>query len=676
MEQLGFEITEKLVGYDVSFDIIRIENKGVLEDITDYEGHEYRLDMCQQSANAIECVIDKYYEKKPEIRKSTTGGRIKIFRFRAYYEDIEPLLDILSYCIVLQIEVFNPSYSKRHEGGIRVSEMSEKGGKIKYSKILEESGCSIGEPSWDRLSDKSIDVEEHLEEKIPDGYDSPKFTEDRFRNFVYDRIKPELHHTDVPEGTAWQINLGIHELRKGRYEEAAYAFDAVRNSICKSPHPYDFPEEIEKLLNRYLISLRDLCSYHSQGDMVPHANQELFIELEKREYVFVPVFTSTPGFYDPNFRFSSHIWISNALVFAFSFALSLASPTISRSEVDPFGSKTMVKNRSFVLAAARNLFEKDKKIEGGGKELRYLDYINFEEFAPEVILSGIFESLGYEVVGTLTDSEYSEHYEDISKKPDILLKKEKELYFIYYQMTEVSEVYSDFEHYDDITLILVSSTEYSESAIKLSKSESDIEMYYLDSMSNSLRDVDSGLPLRRDPPVTEEEVRDRLEELYNSARKADTSQRKGEILEELTQIIFEKLIPDTEVLRTNSETGSEEFDVIVRNEQENNPWKELSNMMLVECKNWSKTVGRTELDSIKEKMDTLGGNCKCGILVAWSGISGDKPGEDAYQKIREAKREDEKYILVMTSEDIREIIKSNSPSKIFDEAYIDVVTEY
>lgn len=466
--------------------------------------------------------------------------------------------------------------------------------------------------------------------------------------------------------------MALHELRKGRYDEAAYAFDAVRNSITKSPTPVK-DIEISDLLNRYLVSLRDLALHQSESDY-NLSNMELYYKIEERPYVLLSLFSSEPDYYDKHFRMSSSTWIANALVFVAAVATALGAPTISRAEVDPFGTDMTHRNESFVLRSAQNLLEiydEDRR----PKAIEHLDYIDFEKFAPETILQSTFESLGYTNIGP-TDDGFEYKSTEYEFEPDLALEKDEELYIVYYRHSDPFSLAEEIDSLEqDITLILVSDQEFGEDIFSLTSDYSSVELFYLDSTEGSIRTADSGLPIRGSRPITNSGVRERLKELYEAAGECKNSQEKGNLLEEFCNMLFGQLIDDTEVLRMNAETDIEEIDLVLRNNQENHPWKNLSQIIMVECKNWSSPTGASVVRDFYGKADSLGNECSTGILICWSGITGQDSRKGAKGAIRDKKR-DGFNILQLDKEDIIEAVESSNPSTIFDDQYVDLISEY
>lgn len=103
--------------------------------------------------------------------------------------------------------------------------------------------------------------------------------------------------------------------------------------------------------------------------------------------------------------------------------------------------------------------------------------------------------------------------------------------------------------------------------------------------------------------------------------KSKDSQKKGKILEKIAFYLFSSIA--NIIIIKNKRTKDSEIDLILRNNNLNHPILGLfGEYLLVECKNWSKTVDVGQVNHFLSKMKFH--NCKCGILISKKGISGSK----------------------------------------------------
>jgi CheY-like chemotaxis protein len=106
------------------------------------------------------------------------------------------------------------------------------------------------------------------------------------------------------------------------------------------------------------------------------------------------------------------------------------------------------------------------------------------------------------------------------------------------------------------------------------------------------------------------------------AKKAKTASarsklgtERGKALEDLTAALFASIEGFVEIDR-NINTKTEEIDIAFRNESRDPAWQRESQIILVECKNWSsKTVGKNEFVLFEDKMRNRFGRCRLGFLV-------------------------------------------------------------
>ncbi len=132
---------------------------------------------------------------------------------------------------------------------------------------------------------------------------------------------------------------------------------------------------------------------------------------------------------------------------------------------------------------------------------------------------------------------------------------------------------------------------------------------------------------------------------------ATTTSEKGKALEDLICYLFEK-IPGLSLTERNVKNAyeSEEIDVAFFNDQHAAGLKFLSQILIVECKNWNTPVGSSQVDWLASKVRRR--SLECGILVAANGITGDEADGKAAQDIVKAALMEGIRLLVITREHI------------------------
>jgi len=131
---------------------------------------------------------------------------------------------------------------------------------------------------------------------------------------------------------------------------------------------------------------------------------------------------------------------------------------------------------------------------------------------------------------------------------------------------------------------------------------------------------------------------------------ATNTTAQGNALEDLICYVFQKL-PGISVTRRNEKNAfhTEEIDVAFWNEQQPKGLPFLPNVILVECKNWSTTVGSEQVNWFDTKLKNRG--LSFGILVATKGITGDDNDiTDAHSIIAGALRESRQLVVITKDE--------------------------
>jgi hypothetical protein len=127
--------------------------------------------------------------------------------------------------------------------------------------------------------------------------------------------------------------------------------------------------------------------------------------------------------------------------------------------------------------------------------------------------------------------------------------------------------------------------------------------------------------------------RAQIRKLLRAADTAVTSDGKGKAFEDLVCYLFEKIpgitISQRDVL---NRFESEEVDIAFWNEQHPRGLKSFDAFLLVECKNWSSSVGCSAVRDFIGKLRNRG--LDFGILVAANGVTGSPvDGDAAHQEV-------------------------------------------
>lgn len=137
---------------------------------------------------------------------------------------------------------------------------------------------------------------------------------------------------------------------------------------------------------------------------------------------------------------------------------------------------------------------------------------------------------------------------------------------------------------------------------------------------------------------------------------AATNQQKGQSFEHLSIYMFEHL-EGVEVTEHDIRMPSEEIDIVLWNAQTEEILRPWDAVILVECKNWSATVGAPVLDNFVNKVRRRA--LTTGIFVAANGVTGGFVRGDGADPgavgILTSALQDGIRVIVITMDDIRAI---------------------
>lgn len=604
---------------------------------------------------AIVDIIDGYYERRPAIEEEVPIGA-EYFAFRVLSEDVKVVSRLLAAELEIKFEIpdWNPE---------------EPPDSLGYVDLIGDA-ITVSDASWDDLPETTFDAEEAIAEAIPDGHTNPDFSYDDYLDYMNGYLVPAIQEAGWKGGHAWLLNLGMQELRNGRYEEAAYAFEGAKDGLTK--HSLFGKSRIQSPVKRALNTLRDLCLLKAP-DEYDFGEFDLYWKADMRDLIYVPKFTARPSLNDPYFRMTNQLWIANALVLVQGIAHAIGRPTISRTELDPFGSNMTVRNASFVLKFADELVSSATE-KSASDPIQYLDKVDFGSFTPDVTITRTLRSAGYDIhmYGKTT----KDVHEDIGIEFDLIASRGDDLYLVRAMRPEdrdveaVRELTEELMDREDIdhSLLFLYEREMNGTGISDFEDQEGVELAYIDLQSERISPLSSGYPRDFADFTTEEEIREEINCRYEAAKEAETTQAKGDRLEDLMEFIFEKAVTDTETMTRNNRTSTEEIDLQLQNDAMNHPWTQLGAPINVECKNWEDPVGVGEIYSVYGKSKVISSDSKGAILVSWEGISDSQSGRNADGLLSKL-RGNELDILTIDKNDLAEIAETGDAQAVFERAY-------
>jgi len=168
-------------------------------------------------------------------------------------------------------------------------------------------------------------------------------------------------------------------------------------------------------------------------------------------------------------------------------------------------------------------------------------------------------------------------------------------------------------------------------------------------------------------PVERESLIERLILCYwNEMQKTKKVDKRGTSLENLCSLIF-RTIPGWEQIETRFKTDTEEIDIVILNESEDQFWQKFGTLILIECKNWSKAKkpGRKEYDEFYSKITRRGEeDCRFGFFVSINGVS--KPFKEALKMNAKERIK----IIILDRKDLWQLICSNNRSKYLKNLFL------
>lgn len=158
----------------------------------------------------------------------------------------------------------------------------------------------------------------------------------------------------------------------------------------------------------------------------------------------------------------------------------------------------------------------------------------------------------------------------------------------------------------------------------------------------------------------------RFERHLAAVDRAESTTEKGITFEGFANFLFSG-IPFLNVRSDRLDTRTGEIDLVVEYTgiDEKTIFDEYSRFILVECKNWSKSVGTAQVRNFKGKMDKA--QVDIGIIFARRRLSGDN-SEYAQRYIHDLYQREGRMILVVGEKEIQQLRRGRSFYQILDEA--------
>lgn len=151
------------------------------------------------------------------------------------------------------------------------------------------------------------------------------------------------------------------------------------------------------------------------------------------------------------------------------------------------------------------------------------------------------------------------------------------------------------------------------------------------------------------------EKKGELKTIFEECISVTESTEKGRTLELLAEILFE-VEPFLKLHLSNKRYSTGELDRLFKVKKiPSTIFQEFSDILVVECKNWSSKVGAKEIRDFSGKMEDL--QSEIGIIISKEGITGDQNFiKDAKGELRRLWDRNSKIIIVFDADDLNRII--------------------
>ena len=150
-----------------------------------------------------------------------------------------------------------------------------------------------------------------------------------------------------------------------------------------------------------------------------------------------------------------------------------------------------------------------------------------------------------------------------------------------------------------------------------------------------------------------------------------TNAERGRAYEDLICYVFSQ-VPGISITRRNEMNvfETEEIDVAVWNDGHTEGLFFLSNIILIECKNWSNPVGSAEVNWFDTKLRNRG--LDFGVLVATNGITGNANDLTAAHSIIAGALKERRKLVVIRGEELIALTESSQLVKLIKEKLCDL----
>ena len=159
--------------------------------------------------------------------------------------------------------------------------------------------------------------------------------------------------------------------------------------------------------------------------------------------------------------------------------------------------------------------------------------------------------------------------------------------------------------------------------------------------------------LKNEEHIREKYIKSKTRELLSECLEEEDKYKKGKVLEELIEKLFTSN-NQLDLVDKRVKTGDEEIDLVIRNNIDRPFWLSFNSpMFLVECKNWGKKIGTSEVRDFEGKLRNHSTMAKIGFFVSVNGFTSEVKNE-----LKRAERDKIKIVL-LNYDDLEKYLYSN-----------------
>jgi len=162
----------------------------------------------------------------------------------------------------------------------------------------------------------------------------------------------------------------------------------------------------------------------------------------------------------------------------------------------------------------------------------------------------------------------------------------------------------------------------------------------------------------------------KYEELFRIVQKAESNDEKKVALENFVSLLVKDL-PGFEVRYIDKRGIDNEIDIYVVNESQDNFLMQLSNPVLIECRNWSQPMPANAIRDFAGKLRDKSVNT--GIIVSIKGVTGTEHTA-AKASIRTFLSRDKIKIIVFDEKDLEKVVEGESFRSLLRDKYYELMT--